>query len=116
MRIITTTTTEVYLTDGSITYSGFPSTTLSAAATLSVVCAVTFTNGTGTATVVATIGSTSTTLLSATAMTAQATYTLAIPAGTDLSTVSVAISTDMEGYTSSTRNTIKVSVYEIYIQ
>ena len=116
MRIITTTDTEVYLTDGSITYSGFPSTTLSAAATLSVVCAVTFTYGTGTATVVATIGSTATTLLSATATTAKASYTLTIPSGTDLSTVSVKISTDMEGYESSVRNFIDVSIYEIYIQ
>lgn len=115
MKIIIGTDTETYLTDGSVTYSGFPSTTLTAAATLSINCSVTFLNATGTAKVVATIGSTSTTLLTATAVTAQTTYTLAIPSGTDLSTVSVTISTDMEEYSARTAR-IMVSVYEIYIQ
>jgi hypothetical protein len=115
MRIITTTDTEVYLTDGSITYKGFPSVTLAAAATLNVVAAVTFTSATGTATITATVGSTATTLLSATATTAKATYTLAIPSGTDISAVSVTIATDMEGW-SATEATIEVLAYEIYTQ
>jgi hypothetical protein len=107
--------TETYLTDGSITYKGFPSVTLTAAATLNVAAAATFTSATGTATITATVGSTATTLLSATATTGEATYTLAIPSGTDLSTISVTIATDLQGR-SAKEATIEVLVYEIYIQ
>jgi hypothetical protein len=83
---------------GACTWSGFPAMTLTSAKTLTVPASVEIDiagpggTGTGEATLTATIGSATSTLLDVTATTGEIGYTLNIPAGTDISTVSVTAS------------------------
>ncbi len=67
----------------------FDSLVLSYNATLSVTCAAVGTGATDALNVIGNIGGTQTFMAALTATTASATYTLSIPAGTDLGTVSV---------------------------
>jgi hypothetical protein len=83
---------------GACTWSGFPAMTFTSAKTLTVPASVEIDiagpggTGTGEATLTATIGSATSTLLDVTATTGEIGYTLNIPAGTDISTVSVTAS------------------------
>jgi hypothetical protein len=101
---------------GNITYSGFSGTPSSA--TCLYVKAQVFVSGAGGACVITgNIGSVETTMANLSASAAITTYTMAIPAGTDLSTVSVNFkSSAILCTTAALDNTVNTAVYDIYIQ
>ena len=106
--------TETY---GDCLFEDFPAIAAANAATLNVDASVSTTGGGNSAAINATIGGTLTNLLSADATTTRQTYTLAIPAGTDLSTIGVEVYANSEavpGVGGSIR-TVRVQVYEISI-
>jgi len=100
-------------TVGNCTWFGFSGVT-TAAMTLSVIAVITI-NGSGTGLITGYIGSTPTTILSATTSATSATYTMSIPSGTDLSTVKVNIQALATAPTSPGTNTVSVSDAEIYV-
>jgi hypothetical protein len=88
--------------------------------TLTINCSLTVLAGiTGSGTIIAHIGSTNTTVATLSGNTAQADHTLAIPSGTDLSTVTVeavASITAPPNGTSGTQGWAHLNIYEISIQ
>jgi hypothetical protein len=106
----------VLSTEGIGVWYGFPIKTLSASSTLSIVLAVT--GGAQASSLTVTIGGTATTLGSFSAAAAEAVYTMTIPAGTDLSTISVqAISAINAGTPGpGLGDNAGINVYEIWIQ
>ncbi|ADW69023.1 phage tail protein [Granulicella tundricola] len=97
-------------------WEDFPSVTTTTATNLNLVAAYRVL-GTGSpqVTVTGNIGSTANIVMTESATTASATYTMAIPLGTDLSTVSLEVNVTADD-NGSTSNTGSFSVYEIYIQ
>jgi hypothetical protein len=100
--------------DGDCIFSGFPSLTLGGALALKVTTAsiVFQPSAVGLAKIVATIGGASTTLVSVTTSTAGTTYTLAVPGGTNISTVTVEATASQTGGPS---NTVRVNITDIQI-
>lgn len=108
------TTTKPATSTCDCTWSGFPATVLSADATLSVVADAEMSTS-GSATISATVNGTSSTLTTNPAAT-QTTYTLTIPAGTNLSTVYVSVRAAANTSGEGDAEGAGVDVYEIYIQ
>jgi len=106
------TTVPAINTTGDCIWEDFPTVTLSYNATLNVYLSATI-GGAGQVTVVANVGGTATTLATLTATTATTNYTLTIPSGTNLSTITVEVTAVV---TATTAVTNTASVYEIYIQ
>jgi len=105
-----------YGANGSATFSGFPSTTISSAMTLSVVAAATISGSTsGSVAMSVTIGGTTASLMGVTATTASTTYTYTIPSGTNLSTVSVNGASTITVGSSPGGGSSVLEIYEIYI-
>lgn len=102
----------------SCTWSGFPSVTTSSATTLNIIASAT-TSGTVpamSAVISASVSGSPTTLATLTTGAAETPYTLSIPSGTNLSTVSVTISSSITAGTSPGTGSAVVQAYEIYIQ
>jgi hypothetical protein len=105
---------------GDCMFSGFPNLVTSAAMVLTVNCSLTVLAGiTGSGKIIAHIGGTDTTVATLSGNTAQADHTLAIPSGTDLSTLTVeaiASITAPPNGTSGTQGWAHLNVYEISIE
>lgn len=102
--------------NGGCAWSGFPSVVTGAAMTLSVVAGATVSAGTsGSCGLSVTIAGTTSVIATMTATTAQATYTFIIPAGTDLSTLSVSGSASTTVGTPPGGGASVLEIYEIYI-
>jgi hypothetical protein len=96
-------------------FEGFPSLVTASALTLTVVAAVT--GHVDSATVTATIAGTSTTMLSTVSATAQTAYTLAVPSGTDLSTVTIeGVATAITPTSGAVLNIAALEIFDINIQ
>jgi hypothetical protein len=102
---------------GDCIWFGFPSVVTTAALTLHVTAAA-GASGTGpfAGSIAATVAGTTTTLQSFTGSAAQTDYTLAIPSGTNLSTVSIEVKASTTTGSSPGGGTIAISEVEIYIQ
>jgi hypothetical protein len=114
-------TTTTSFAEGLINFQGFASVVV-AAGTLTVVAAA-FCSLYASCTVTVSIGGTVSTVEAFTATTAKATYTYALPANTDISTVTVTVSANPPVYLtipghppSGHTGSCSCSVYEIYIQ
>jgi hypothetical protein len=114
------TSTPTTKTEGTCTWAGFPSIVTSAVTTLSVIAAVSMTlvgTGSGQADISASITGTVTSLLSTTSNASSTTYTLSVPSGTDLSTISVTISATALATTGTTDSAqVNITDAEIWIQ
>ncbi len=106
-------------TEGTIVYEGFPSVVPSYATVLTVTASAVLLGLTipaGALTISASVGGTGHTLASLTASSSQTNYTLTIPAGTPLNTITVVIDATANPTVSSHPNTVSGSIAEIYIQ
>lgn len=103
--------------NGDCVWYGFPNITTVAATTLYVVASA-GASGTGpfAGSIVATIAGTPTTMASFTVTTAQTVYTLTVPSGTNLSTISIEVTASATVGGSPGGGSIAVSEVEIYIQ
>jgi len=103
--------------DGLCTFSGFPAVVIGSSLTLHVTAATAPSAGTGSLALVliGKIGSTPTTLLSTTSTTSSTTYTMTIPSGTDISTVSVIAQANMTAGTPPGGGGGNMQISEIYI-
>lgn len=103
---------------GRCTWSGFSGSAASALTlhVLALFDASSLGDGTVTASITGKIGGTSTTLATFTASAALTDYTMTVPSGTDLSTVSVEIETDVTAGTAPGGGAAILKCYEIYIQ
>ena len=111
-----TVTLHVTRTLGNCTWSGFPATVIASAMTLSIIATVNMSGDGGTANVTATITGSTTSVLSLSASAAQATYTVSVPSGTDLSTISIhAISSATATPLTSDTGFVSITISEIFI-
>jgi len=106
-----------YASSGVCTFLGFPATVIGSSMTLNVTASTAPGAGTGSITLslVGKVGSTPTTLLSTSSTTSSTTYTMTIPSGTDISTVSVVAQAGITAGTPPGGGGGSISVSEIYI-
>jgi hypothetical protein len=104
-------------TNGNCVFDGFPSVMLADAATLNIVASVDADTSTAFyMDLIVKIGSASATVAHITAATGTTTYTYAIPAGTDLSTVSVQVKAHIAVGTTNSSGWVQGDGFEIFIQ
>jgi len=107
-----------WASSGACLFSAFPAVTTTSNMTLYVTAAFSASASTGslTMTVAGKIGSTPTTLATTTTSASQATYSMLIPSGTDLSTISVSTTANMTTGSLPGGGSGSITISEIYIQ